>query len=236
MKVALIGYGKMGRIIERLLIERDHEVVAKFGSDGIDPQELKKAEVAIEFSVPEAAFSNLKTCFEHKVPVVTGTTGWLEHYQEAIDICKANESAFLYASNFSLGVNLFFALNKRLAELIGDFDYQVSLEEIHHIHKKDAPSGTAISLAEQIIDRQAKLEGWTLLPDQKAKHLPISAKRKDEVPGTHSIKYENDIDSIEISHAAKNRQGFALGAVLAAEYLKGKKGVFEMSDVLNLKA
>lgn len=234
MKVALIGYGKMGQIIEKLLQDRGHEVVAKFGSEGIDREQLKKAEVAIEFSVPEAAFENLKQCFDLKVPVVTGTTGWLDHYQEAVKLCKDNESALLYASNFSLGVNLFFALNKRLAELMNGFDYQVSLEEIHHIHKKDAPSGTAISLAEQIIEAQDKIKNWRLDHGDEST-LPISAKRIDEVPGTHIVRYDSEIDHIEITHAAKNRKGFALGAVLAAEYLKGKKGVYAMSDVLNIK-
>ncbi len=236
MKVAIIGYGKMGRIIEGILEDRGHQVVARFGSDGIKVDDLKKAEVAIEFSVPEAAFNNLKICFENKVPVVTGTTGWLDRFEEAKTLCEEHQSAFLFASNFSLGVNLFFAVNQYLAKLISKYDYQVEMEEIHHIHKKDAPSGTAISLAEQIIDQHPKYSDWTLVPEKKNSAIPIEAKRIDEVPGTHIIRYENEIDSIEISHEAKNRQGFALGAVLAAEYLKGKKGVFDMSDVLNLKA
>lgn len=235
MKVALIGYGKMGQIIEATLVERGHEIIAKFGREGIDTKELKKAEVAIEFSVPEAAFSNLKTCFENKVPVVTGTTGWLDRFEEAKGLCENHQSAFLYASNFSLGVNIFFAVNQHLAKLISDYNYHLSIEEIHHIHKKDAPSGTAISLAEQIIANNSNYNSWVLSPDNKEKSISIEAKRQDEVPGTHIIHYENEIDSIEISHAAKNRKGFALGAVLAAEYLKGKVGVFDMSDVLNLK-
>lgn len=226
----------MGRIIEETLMQRGHEVVAKFGSQGIVVDELKKAEVAIEFSIPEAAYSNIVCCLENQVPVAIGTTGWLDRYAEIERLCQESQGAFLYASNFSLGVNIFFAINKQLAKLIAPHNYDLSLEEIHHIHKLDAPSGTAISLAEQIIAKNPDYQEWSLLPDSENGKIPIEAKRIEEVPGTHIISYENDIDKIEIKHEAKNRKGFALGAVLAAEYLKGKSGVFSMSDVLNLKS
>lgn len=237
MKVALIGYGKMGHIIEGLLQERGHEVVAKFGKDGIIDAELKLAEVAIEFSVPEAAYANILKCFELGVPVVTGTTGWLAHYEEAVARCKALEGAMLYASNFSLGVNLFFALNRQLAALMRDYpQYRAEMTEIHHIHKKDAPSGTAITLAEDLIAATG-LKAWKLSDENpSAEELPIAAIRENEVPGTHAIQYRSAIDDIEIKHTAHNREGFALGAVLAAEYLKGKTGVYSMRDVLNLKS
>lgn len=237
MKVALIGYGKMGKIIERILKERGHEVVARFGKEGINSADLKQAEVAIEFSVPEAAFANIKACFEDGVPVVTGTTGWLDRYEEALSLCEKQAGALLYASNFSLGVNLFFALNRQLAELMKDYpQYQSALTEIHHIHKKDAPSGTAISLAEDLIAGLPQLKSWKLKEDNpEAEDLPITAIRENEVPGTHAVSYRSAIDDIEIKHTAHNREGFALGAVMAAEYLKGKTGVYSMRDVLNLK-
>lgn len=238
MKVALIGYGKMGRIIEGILLERGHEVVAKFGKAGIDQQSLRLAEVAIEFSVPEAAFGNIESCFKAGVPVVTGTTGWLSRYQEAVSICESKKGGMLYASNFSLGVNLFFELNRKLAALMAPYsEYQVDLTEIHHIHKKDAPSGTAISIAEDIIKLNPRLENWQLdNPKLKPSDLPIKALRENEVPGTHSVRYHSAIDEIELKHTAHNRAGFALGAVLAAEFLKGKQGIYSMRDVLNLKS
>lgn len=238
MKVALIGYGKMGRIIESILLERGHEVVAKFGKSGIDTQSLSQADVAIEFSVPEAAFGNIETCINAGVPVVTGTTGWLGRYDEAVALCESKKGGLLYASNFSLGVNLFFDLNRRLAELMAPYqEYQVDLTEIHHIHKKDAPSGTAISIAEDIIKLNPKLDHWKLSDDApEASDLPITAIRENEVPGTHSVRYHSAIDDIELKHTAHNREGFALGAVLAAEYLNGKQGIYSMRDVLNLNS
>jgi len=239
MKVALIGYGKMGRIIEGILQSRGHEVVATFGAKGIDPTELAKADVAIEFSIPEAAFQNLKTCFETAVPVVTGTTGWLEQYDEALALCEKHQGGLIYASNFSLGVNLFFALNRQLAELMnGQDQYQAEMTEIHHIHKKDAPSGTAISLAEDLLAHSDRWNAWHLDEGQSedGSSLPIKAIRESEVPGTHEIKYQSSVDEIEIIHRAHNREGFALGAVVAAEYLNGKSGVYSMRDVLKLKS
>lgn len=228
----------MGRSIEAILLERGHEVVAKFGSAGIDANLLSQADVAIEFSLPEAAFANLKSCFEVGIPVVTGTTGWLDHYDEALALCEKQQGALIYASNFSLGVNLFFALNEQLAQLMKGFpDYQIRMEEIHHIHKLDAPSGTAISLAEGILSQRNDYQGWQLDGEQSAEpNIPIKAIRENEVPGTHSISYGNEIDEIEIKHTAHSRQGFAFGAVIAAEYLFGKKGVYSMRDVLNLSS
>lgn len=233
MKVALVGYGKMGKTIEGVLSERGHEIVARFDREGIDAQELKKAQVAIEFSRPESAFENITTCLKNKIPVVSGTTGWLEHYPKVCSLCEEMESAFLYASNFSLGVNLFFALNEKLAELMKPYpNYRVSMEEIHHLQKLDAPSGTAISLAEQIISTHPEYSKWSLADENQS--ITIEAKREAEVPGTHLVHYKSEVDQISIKHQAFNRQGFALGAVLAAEYLVDKRGVYTMKDVLNL--
>ena len=230
MKIALIGYGKMGKTIEHLAIQRKHQIILKI-SDDIANHDLSEADVAIDFSIPEAAFENITTCFRQQVPVVSGTTGWLEKFEEAVDICRATNSGFIYASNFSLGVNLFFELNKKLADMMAVFeDYDVDLKEIHHTQKKDAPSGTAITLAEQIIERTGK-KGWTL-NEKKENHIPIRASRIDEVPGTHIVSYESAVDTIRIEHEAHSRDGFALGAVIAAEWLLEKKGVFSMKDVL----
>lgn len=230
MKIALLGYGKMGKAVERFALEKGHEIVAKVTEDNGD-QNLELADVAIDFSVPEVAFHNITSCFKKGIPVVSGTTGWLEKYDEAVEECKKQGTAFLYASNFSLGVNLFFELNRKLAKLMADFkEYEVSIEEVHHVHKLDAPSGTAISLAEQILERSNKKQ-WTL--DQAGSHeLQITAKRENEVPGTHTVSYESAIDRINIEHKAYNRDGFALGALLAAEWIVGKTGVFTMNDVL----
>lgn len=230
MKIALLGYGKMGKTIERLAQERGHEIVLKI-TDNIEQQDLTKADVAIDFSVPNAAFKNITTCFNHQVPVISGTTGWLSRYDEAVELCDKKGAAFIYASNFSLGVNLFFELNKKLASLMNKFpEYKVAIEEIHHTQKLDAPSGTAITLAEQIIEQTGK-KGWKL-DEAGEEEIPITAKRIDSVPGTHIITYDSPIDSIKIEHEAHSRDGFALGAIIAAEWLKDKKGVFTMKDVL----
>lgn len=235
MKVALIGYGKMGKTIETVLQDRSHKVVARFGREGIDAAQLQQADVAIEFSRPEGALGNIITCIKNKIPVVIGTTGWLQHYQEAETLCKEKDSAMLFASNFSLGVNLFFELNRHLAELMKNYEaYDVSLEEIHHTEKKDAPSGTAITLAEQIEEIHPRKQGWTLETQHAPEQIHIEAKRIPDVPGTHLIKYSSEIDDIEIKHTAHSRKGFALGAVLAAEFLQNKTGVFTMKDVLKL--
>ena len=235
MKVALIGYGKMGKTIERILNDRNHEVVATFGREGIDEEKLKQADVAIEFTRPEAVFDNISVCFKHQIPVVTGTTGWLAKYDEAVKLCEKHQSAFLFASNFSLGVNIFFEINKQLARIMNAYEnYDVQMQEIHHTQKLDAPSGTAITLAEQLIENLQRKEGWTLDEIHGKDQIHIDAVREPEVPGTHSITYTSAIDDIEITHTAKSRDGFALGAVLAAEFLNGKTGIYQMKDVLNL--
>lgn len=232
MKIALVGYGKMGKIIDEISQNRRHEVVARL-KETPNRESLKDADVVIEFSNPEAAFENIKVCLENKIPVICGTTGWLDKKPEIERIAVEQNSAFLYGSNFSLGVNLFFAINEKLAKLMNNVDeYQCQLEEIHHIHKKDAPSGTAISIAEGIIEN-SKYEAWKL-GETKGKELGIFAIREDEVPGTHSVFYRSEVDEIEIKHTAFNRNGFALGAVIAAEWIVGKQGVFSMKDVLGL--
>lgn len=230
MKIALLGYGKMGKTIERLAQDRGHEIVYKIKND-IAAFDLSKVDVAIDFSVPDAAFENITTCFKQQVPVISGTTGWLDKYEEAVEICKKNNGAFIYASNFSLGVNLFFELNKKLAEMMSSFpDYSVAIEEIHHTQKLDAPSGTAISLAKQIIEKTGK-KGWKLNRAEEGE-IPVTARRIENVPGTHVITYDSPIDTIKIEHIAHSRDGFALGAIVAAEWIQNKNGVFSMKDVL----
>lgn len=232
MRIALFGYGKMGKTIERLAQERGHEIVARVDHD-LD-QDITNAEVAIDFSIPDAAFNNISRCLKQGLPVVSGTTGWLEKYEDAVALCKENNGAFIYASNYSLGVNLFFELNQRLAKMMARFDdYKVSMEEIHHTQKLDAPSGTAITLAEGILANSSK-ESWTLDVTNTNDELPIVAKRIEDVPGTHSITYNSAVDELQIKHTAKNRDGFALGAIIAAEWLHDKKGIFTMKDVLGL--
>ncbi|MDH6252898.1 4-hydroxy-tetrahydrodipicolinate reductase [Chryseobacterium sp. H1D6B] len=233
MKIALVGYGKMGKIIDEIAVKRGHEVVARL-KETPTAENLNNPDVVIEFSLPEVAFDNIKACLENKIPVISGTTGWLERKAEIETIAVENDSAFLYGSNFSLGVNLFFALNEKLADLMKNVDeYSCQLEEIHHVHKKDAPSGTAISLAEGIIKNNAKFDAWKL-EETVDRQLGIFAVREDEVPGTHSVFYRSEVDEIEIKHTAFNRDGFALGAVVAAEWIKDKKGNFAMKDVLGL--
>ncbi len=232
MKIALFGYGKMGKMIEQKAIERGHGIIAKIdvGTQEID---FSQMDVAIDFSMPNAAFNNISACLQNGVPVISGTTGWLDKYPEAVAVCEKTNGAFIYASNFSLGVNLFFGLNTYLARMMATFDqYRVSLEEIHHTQKLDAPSGTAITLAEGII-ANTNYTDWKL--ERAATHeITINAKRIGQVPGTHSVTYDSVIDTIEIKHTAHNREGFALGAVFAAEWIQGKKGVFTMKDVLNV--
>ena len=227
----MLGYGRMGKAIEKIAIERGHEIVIRKDIEPLDV-DLKEAEVAIDFSHPDAAFDNIMACLDSGVPVVSGTTGWLDRYKEARSHCEEKQGAFLYASNFSIGVNLFFSLNAYLARMMSKLkDYEVSMEEVHHIHKLDAPSGTAISLAEDIL-RHSDKSNWSLDPGN-GKDLHIQVRREGEVPGTHTVRYDSEVDSIEIRHTAHNRTGFALGAVVAAEWIRDKKGVFEMSDVLD---
>ncbi len=233
MKIALLGYGKMGKVIERIALERGHEIVLK--KDEFNTFEgLEKADVAIDFSVPTAAVPNISACFNSGVPVVSGTTGWLDQYDEMIALCNEKKGGFISTSNFSLGVNIFFELNEYLAKIMATLDsYNVKMEEIHHIHKLDAPSGTAISLAKGVIENSA-YTNWTL-ETPKENEIFIDAIREGEVPGTHTVTYDSTVDSIEIKHTAHNREGFALGAVIAAEWLAGKAGIFSMKDVLNFK-
>lgn len=234
MKIALLGYGRMGKAIEIVAVERGHDVVAKIDQDETYGN-LSEADVAINFSVPDAAAENIKTALKINIPVVCGTTGWLDQLNEIEAFCKAKNSAFIYASNFSVGVNLFFKLNEVLAKLMSSHkSYEASMKEVHHIHKLDAPSGTAITLAEGIID-QSDYTQWSIHKDTIENMLPIEVDRIGEVPGTHTIKYESNIDSITIEHEAHSRKGFALGAVIAAEWIQDKKGVFSMNDVLSLK-
>ena len=233
MKIALFGYGKMGKTIERLALERGHEIIAKIDVDSVG-NDISGADVAIDFSIPGEAFNNILRCFEKNIPIVSGTTGWLDKFEEVVALCKTKNASFIYASNYSLGVNLFFELNKQLSKMMAKFpDYDVSLEEIHHTQKLDAPSGTAISLAEGIIDNSDK-KNWKLDVTKEDNTIPIRAKRIENVPGTHTVTYNSIVDEIEIKHTAKNRDGFALGAIIAAEWLQDKKGVYTMRDVLDI--
>jgi len=225
MKIALLGYGRMGKEIEKIAVSRGHEIVIK--KDQGDVVDITLADVAIDFSVPTSAFDNISLCLQNAVPVVSGTTGWLEKYEDAVELCNQNKGGFIYASNFSLGVNIFFEINKRLAKMMDQVSgYTTAIEEIHHTKKLDAPSGTAITLAEGIIDNSKKSE-WELDGDVNNESIiPITAKRIPDVPGTHTISYDSLVDKIEIKHTAHSRKGFALGAVIAAEWIIGKPGVF----------
>jgi 4-hydroxy-tetrahydrodipicolinate reductase len=236
MRIALIGYGKMGKAIEEIAVGKKHEVVLKIDENNLGEftqQNLSKADVAIEFTGPHSAFENIRTLIGWNVPTVCGSTGWTEHLPEIHELCKQKNGSFLYASNFSIGVNIFFELNKKLASLMSAHaDYNVTMEEIHHTQKKDAPSGTAITLAEQIMEQLPLKKKWINADSQTPGELSIISKRIDPAPGTHSIKYSSPIDDIEIIHTAHSRTGFAAGAVLAAEFIYDKKGIFTMKDVL----
>ena len=238
MKIALIGYGKMGKAIEEIALHKGYEIVLKINdenSNELNTDNLKKADVAIEFTGPESAAENIKSCFEASVPVVCGSTGWLANLEDIKAYCLSMNGTFLYASNFCIGVNLFFELNTFLARLMNEYeDYEVLLKEIHHTQKKDAPSGTAITLAEQIISQMKRKKAWMNHPALKSDELEIISERTDPAPGTHHVKYTSDIDDIEIIHTAHNRKGFASGALKAAEFLVGKKGMYSMKDVLGL--
>jgi 4-hydroxy-tetrahydrodipicolinate reductase len=238
MKIALIGYGKMGRAIEEIAVQRGHEIVLKVNIDNLEDntiENLRKADVAIEFSGPESAFENLNRCLDACVPVVSGSTGWLSRLDSIKLKCKELNGSFLYASNYSIGVNIFFAVNERLAELMSAHpQYDVTIKEIHHTQKLDAPSGTAISLAEQVLAYSESKEKWKNQPSANSSDLYIESQRIDPAPGTHHVKYDSTVDTIEIIHTAHNRQGFASGAVLAAEYIAGRKGIFTMKDVLGI--
>lgn len=238
MKIALIGYGKMGKAIEEIAVAKGHEIVLKITSKNTEEfttEALQKADVAIEFTNPHSAVDNIKKCLDAGIPVACGSTGWLQQWEEVMDYNVAKNGCFLFASNFSIGVNLFFELNSYLAGLMAPHtDYEVTTEEVHHTQKKDAPSGTAISLAEQIMQQITRKKQWVNHISDNPAELEIISERIDPVPGTHKIKYQSDIDDIEIIHTAHNRKGFAGGAVLAAEFLNGKKGVYNMKQVLGL--
>ena len=234
MKIALFGYGKMGKVIEKIAIERGHEIVLKI-EQGDASYNLKIADVAIDFSTPTAAVSNITEAINCQIPLVCGTTGWLEAFESIKSLCHTKNGAFLYASNFSLGMNLFFELNRKLAQVMKPYgEYSMGIDEIHHTQKQDAPSGTAITLAEDAI-KESEYTGWSLGKSLDPKQIGIEAKRIENIPGTHKVSYDSKIDSLEIKHIAKNREGFGLGAVIAAEWLFGKTGVFSMKDVLNIK-
>lgn len=236
MNIALIGYGKMGHEIEKIALQRGHNIVSIIDMNNLEEfnsPAFKSADVAIEFSTPDSAIQNYRKCFEVGVAVVAGTTGWLEHLDEVKRACAEQGQTFFYASNYSLGVNIFFALNKYLAKIMNSYpSYDVKMEEVHHIHKLDAPSGTAITLAEDLIKEVDRKERWNLEVEEKQTDLPIHCIREGEVPGIHEIIYESEADIISIKHDAKSRVGFALGAVLAAEFTNGKKGFLGMGDML----
>jgi 4-hydroxy-tetrahydrodipicolinate reductase len=238
MNIALIGYGKMGKAIEEIAVQRGHQVILKIDENNVgdfNKDKIAKADVAIEFTGPHTAIANIKKAIGFGIPLVCGSTGWTERIGEINKGVEEKDGTFLYASNFSVGVNIFFEVNKKLAALMASHkDYEVILEETHHTQKKDAPSGTAITLAEQILQEVKRKKQWVNDISDNPEDLEIISQREDPAPGTHSIRYSSAIDTIEIIHTAHNRKGFALGAVLAAEFIKDKKGIFSMKDVLNL--
>lgn len=236
MKIALIGYGKMGKAIEEIALQKGYEIVLKINDENLadfTKENLLKCDVAIEFTNPESAVENMHICINAGVPVVCGSTGWVAQEDEIKKFCLEQNGALLYSSNFSIGVNIFFEINKRLAALMaGQKSYSVSIEETHHTQKKDAPSGTAITIAQQIISERSDKNNWTLNPAVSADEILIESKRIDPAPGTHQVRYTSAIDDIEIIHTAHSRKGFAAGALAAAEFIAGKKGIFSMTDVL----
>ena len=238
LKIVLIGYGRMGQEIEKAAKMRGHSIlfsVDKDDQDKLTTENLKQADVAIEFSIPEAAFDNIMACFKAGVPVVSGTTGWLDNFYEIRKYCIEHKNAFFYASNFSIGVNLFFQANKYLARIMNSYpNYDVSIEEVHHKHKLDAPSGTAINLADILIETLNQKESWILGDNASSSEIAIEAKREGDVKGIHEVIHDSEIDFIKLKHSAKSRKGFAQGAVMAAEFLKDKTGVYTMNDLLGL--
>ncbi len=238
MRIALIGYGKMGKMIEELAVQRGHEIVLKIHVDNTEdfnPENIAKADVAIEFTAPESAYDNVKKCIDLNVPVVSGSTGWNEKLDEIKNFCIAKNGSFMHASNFSIGVNIFFEINNLVAKFMAhQAEYEVLVKEIHHTQKKDAPSGTAVTIAEQIMAQIGRKKEWINTTPASSEQLSIISERIDPAPGTHHVKYTSEIDDIEIIHTAHNRKGFALGALLAAEYIHNKKGIFSMKDVLGL--
>jgi len=240
MRIALIGYGKMGQLIEKIAIERGHEIIRKIhinNTEEFTRSNMQEADVAIEFTGPESAYGNIKKCIDFDLPVVSGSTGWNDKIETINDYCKEKNGSFLHTSNFSIGVNIFFEVNKYLAKLMASYSdaYDVSLKEIHHTEKKDSPSGTAVTLAEQVLENFKAKKNWVNEHSNLPEELSIISERVDPAPGTHHVKYSSKIDDIEIIHTAHNREGFALGAVQAAEFIHDKKGVFTMQDVLYIK-
>lgn len=238
MKIAIIGYGKMGKTIEKLAIEKKHEIVLKINDTNLHEltvDNLKKADVAIEFTCPESAFANINLCFDAHIPVVSGTTGWLDKFDEVKDRCKNENQAFFYASNYSLGVNIFFKLNSYLAKIMNKFEnFNVQIEEVHHVHKLDAPSGTAITIAEDIISEINRKKEWVKDEEINQEQIAIKSHREGEIPGIHTVTYSSAVENIVISHESKNRKGLAQGALMAAEFIIGKNGMFGMDDLLML--
>jgi 4-hydroxy-tetrahydrodipicolinate reductase len=238
MKIALIGYGKMGKAIEAIALQKGHTIGLKIDADNQDAltrENLQQQDVAIEFTNPNSAVKNIMACIDAGIPIVSGSTGWLDKWEKVKNYCTEKQGTLLYASNFSIGVNLFFEINKRLASLMAQHsEYDVTVEEIHHTEKKDAPSGTAITIAEQILAHNLHKTNWVNETPASADQLSIISKRIDPAPGTHHVKYSSPIDDIEIIHTAHNRSGFAMGAVMAASYIKDKKGIFTMQDVLDI--
>lgn len=236
MNLALIGYGRMGHEIEAAALKRGHNIkliVDVTNKADLNSDKLKGIDVAIEFSFPESALDNILKCLENRLPVVSGTTGWLEHYSEATTACQKYKTAFLHSTNFSIGVNILFKLNSELARLMGKYpEYNVAIEEIHHTKKLDAPSGTAITLSTGITNNHPGYDGWAFPGEASGKKIPVTAVREGNVPGTHNITWDSEIDTIKLGHEAKNRKGLALGAVIAAEFLAGREGVFTMNDVM----
>lgn len=233
MKIALFGYGKMGKIVEKIAKNRGHEIIFKIDKNS-SQYDLNNVDIAIDFSTPKSALSNISKALENCIPIISGTTGWTEKYNKAVKLCNKKNGAFLYASNFSLGVNIFFEINRNLAQIMNNYtEYKIKMKEIHHIEKIDAPSGTAITLAESIID-ETNYQKWSFGNDFKEDEISIESQRLLDNTGTHEVIYKSEIDEIKIKHVASNRDGFGLGAVIAAEWLIGKKGVFSMKDVLNI--
>lgn len=236
MKIAIIGYGKMGKTIEKLATAKGHEIVLKITDTNLSDltkENLEEADVAIEFTTPASAFDNISLCLKSGVPVISGTTAWLERLDEAKEVCAATKGAFFYASNYSIGVNIFFAMNKYLAEMMEQYDdYNPTMEEIHHTQKLDAPSGTGITLAEGLLEKLSRKSKWVNDETSQASELALVSKRIDKVPGTHTINYTSSIDTIEMTHVAHSREGFAKGALSAAEWIVGKEGFFGMNDML----
>jgi 4-hydroxy-tetrahydrodipicolinate reductase len=236
MNIAIVGYGRMGHEIETIAVKRGHAIkliIDQDNTEDLNKDNLKGIDVAIEFSLPDAAFNNIIKCLENKVPVVSGTTGWLEKYDLVVDTCKKYTSSFIHSSNYSIGVNLLFRLNKELARLMKQYDeYQVAIEEIHHIKKLDAPSGTAITLANGICNENERFEGWSEADKEETRKIPIRSVREGTVPGIHTVTWDSEIDTISLKHESKNRRGLALGAVVAAEFIHSKEGVFTMNNVM----